>query len=161
MSDIVEIVDARLVTLADDANREHEAVAAHVHAALAHAIAAGEFLLQARELVPRGQWEAWVYKNFRAPRMSRPYMRLAKYKHLLPPDVEFTLASEPVQPPVTGSLGDAQQQLLRTSEMLRDLVRREGHPEARRGMVDALTRLALIDDILAEIGRLSTLGVAA
>lgn len=239
------VVDDRLGALAADANREHAACIAAAAAALRHAIATGEFLLQARELVPRGEWEQWVFNNFRAPTMSRPYMRLARYKHLLPGDVELSqiealrylrglpgthggspqheidrlrdegvrlrtagfsqretasilgvtkntiarwdkaagpkqigakrealleerrqvrqdkrryrraLVAAGAPRPIAGSLEQAQEHVLSASEVLRALVRREENAEARGALVDALARLALIDDNLDAVARLS------
>jgi transposase-like protein len=76
---------ATLPNLAAEANREHDLCLAAALSSVQHAIRAGEALLAAKQLVPRGQWERWVDANCpAASRMSRPYMRIAAYKAMLP-----------------------------------------------------------------------------
>lgn len=237
-----------LDALAENANREHDAVLDASASALTHSIAAGEFLLQARNLVPRGEWERWVAENFHAaPTMAKAYMRLARYKHLLPADTTLSqldalqylrglpgidgkrpqeeinalrdealrlvaagfsqreaasilgLAKSTVarwakgetrnadgairkelrttrkivrarrhhhrrdlialgapKPQPTGTLQEALEHINRASLVLRDQVRRELDPEARGAIVDALAKLALVDDNIRVANRIST-----
>lgn len=84
------VIGRNLRELAAAANREHGAAVGAATEALGHAITAGEALLVARDLVPHGEWQQWVYENFVAPTMATAYMRLARYKHLLPPDVPLS-----------------------------------------------------------------------
>lgn len=85
--------DDGLAGLAEKANREHEQVAAAVTSAVRHAILCGEYLLEARHIVGPGNWERWYRANLEIHQtVINRYMRIAKYQHLLPPElVEGTI----------------------------------------------------------------------
>jgi hypothetical protein len=62
---------------------EHEAAAAALQSALAHAIAAGEYLLEAKRKVKHGQWLKWLATIEIPKRTAAHYMALARRrKHL-------------------------------------------------------------------------------
>jgi hypothetical protein len=52
-----------LVDIATLIRREHEAVASSAKKALAHAIAAGELLIEAKKQVKHGEWLPWLGTN--------------------------------------------------------------------------------------------------
>jgi hypothetical protein len=68
----------RLVELTGTAQREHHAVGHALGNALQHAMAAGDALLAARELVPAGQWLAYLRKTDIGERSAQVYIRVAK-----------------------------------------------------------------------------------
>ncbi|APO67246.1 hypothetical protein IE4872_CH01604 [Rhizobium gallicum] len=69
----------RLPVLADIANSAHEYTAIALRAAAESAREAGEALLEAKALVPYGEWEAWLKGNFKGgSRTAQRYMRIAK-----------------------------------------------------------------------------------
>lgn len=73
------IADAGLAKLAEAINRAHRGVIAAAMVGLAHARRAGEHLLEARALVPHGQWETWVAANCEAQlRTCQQYMQVAR-----------------------------------------------------------------------------------
>lgn len=84
------MTDIDVAGYAAKANEAHDACVAAATNALEHAINAGAWLLEARAAVRRSEWRTWVNANFRSPSMAANYMRLARYAHLLPADVEFT-----------------------------------------------------------------------
>lgn len=71
----------RLDTLAETVNREYTLAYDSAVQALEHAIACGEALIEARTLVPDGQWVKWVKENLNinTGTMHR-FIRLATYK---------------------------------------------------------------------------------
>jgi hypothetical protein len=70
---------AHLVTLAGRINEEHRACEATLRAGLVHAIRAGELLIEARALVPHGEWLPWLAGNFAgSERTAQGYMRVAR-----------------------------------------------------------------------------------
>lgn len=85
--EVGEVLPVGAVALPDLAKRatvEHEAVEHHLGAALDHAIAAGEALLQAQAQVPTGSWLAWLDANFPGSQVTAYYyMRIAHYRELV------------------------------------------------------------------------------
>jgi len=68
-----------LVELAETVNREHAACEAAVRSALEHARRCGEALLEAKEAVGHGGFEAWIILDCQvSPRQARNYMTLAR-----------------------------------------------------------------------------------
>lgn len=84
----VEVVDERLTQLAFTINREHTLAYQKAVEALEHAIRCGEALIEAREIVPDGEWTRWVEANLSiATGTMHRYIRVATYKqHLLDAD---------------------------------------------------------------------------
>jgi hypothetical protein len=70
-----------LAGLAVRINAEHEAVTTHLKRGLAHAIAAGKLLLEAKAQLKHGQWLPWLGKHCPGvpERTASHYMRLAKH----------------------------------------------------------------------------------
>jgi hypothetical protein len=67
-----------LADLAQRINDAHEQVVDSARTTLERAIACGKLLLEAKELVPHGEWAAWIENNFRgSARSSQAYMRVA------------------------------------------------------------------------------------
>ena len=67
-----------LPTLATEIRQEVEAAEASWQDAVAHAIRAGELLIDAKSQVKHGDWLPWLEANFPgAPRTAQDYMRLA------------------------------------------------------------------------------------
>ena len=63
---------------------EHAAVGQAFGSALAHAIAAGELLIEAKRQVKHGEWRPWIEANCKVPaRTARHYMALARRKKRL------------------------------------------------------------------------------
>jgi hypothetical protein len=70
----------RLARLAEVANREHENLLDMARHAVAHALEAGNALLEAKKLCAKGTWTAWLAERFRGDASTaRGYMRLATY----------------------------------------------------------------------------------
>jgi hypothetical protein len=70
---------ARLAELTAVAQREHHAFESAFGSALEHAMNAGDALLVLRELVPPGQWQAYLRANTDiGERSARVYIRVAK-----------------------------------------------------------------------------------
>lgn len=100
---------ALLKQLARLANLSHRWAKASGQAAVEHAAAAGEALCRARELCERGEWAAWVRRNFDGSlRTAQRYVRLARYvagtisnaTHLSP--LPGTRAASPIVPHAVG-----------------------------------------------------------
>jgi hypothetical protein len=69
----------RLNTLATHINEEHRRCEAAFRSGLEHALKAGELLLEAKDGVPHGSWEAWLADNFEGSlRTAQIYMRVAR-----------------------------------------------------------------------------------
>lgn len=78
------VTEQSLDALAATVNREHAAAERAAESALAHAIAAGEALIEAQRRVPDGQWVAWVQENVElSVGTSMTYMRVATYRSVL------------------------------------------------------------------------------
>ncbi|HEX7376784.1 MAG TPA: DUF3102 domain-containing protein [Pirellulales bacterium] len=70
--------ERKLEQLAQRAMRAHENFQASMRQALAHALEAGQALLEAKALCPEGRWTKWRIANFRpSAGTARGYMRLA------------------------------------------------------------------------------------
>ncbi len=68
----------QLTTLRDAIQAEHGLAQSAACKAVEHAINAGNLLLQAKSLLPHGDWSQWLLENFRgSPRTARGYMLLA------------------------------------------------------------------------------------
>ena len=79
-TDLVVIRPTRLDELRVGIDREHAAAVAAFRTSVAHAIRAGELLVEAKALVPHGHWLDWVDANFIASRRTaQHYMKLAKH----------------------------------------------------------------------------------
>ena len=73
-----------LVDLTTRIDAEHAAVGQALQSALAHAIAAGELLIEAKRLVKHGEWRPWLEANCKVPaRTARHYMALARRRKWL------------------------------------------------------------------------------
>jgi len=74
-----ELVETKLTELADGIRREHEAVRDMMQAGLSHAFCAGEPLIEAKALVPHGDWLSWLTDNCAvSERTAQLYMRVAR-----------------------------------------------------------------------------------
>jgi hypothetical protein len=74
-----EIEPHRLTVLADEIAYEARRAEDAWNDALAHAIRAGELLIEAKSLVRHGEWLPWLEANFRGgDRTARQYMHLAR-----------------------------------------------------------------------------------
>ena len=71
----------RLDTLAGRINAEHHACETAVNAALEHALAAGDLLIEAKSACPHGAWQAWLENSFDGSvRTAQAYMRVAAHR---------------------------------------------------------------------------------
>ena len=71
--------DNRLPVLATEINAEHEAALAAISRGMAHALKAGDLLLEAKASVPHGQWAAWLADNTGlSERTAQRYMQIAR-----------------------------------------------------------------------------------
>jgi hypothetical protein len=71
----------RLDTLAGRINAEHHACETAANAALEHALAAGDLLLEAKSACPHGAWQAWLENSFAGSvRTAQAYMRVAAHR---------------------------------------------------------------------------------
>jgi hypothetical protein len=81
---MLDRTDDTLAALAQRIEAEHNAVATALQAALGHAIAAGELLIEAKAKVRHGQWHKWLAKNCDIPqRTCSHYMYLARRRERL------------------------------------------------------------------------------
>lgn len=82
-----ELSDLSLVELTEIVKKENDLALRAARTTLEHAVGAGEALLRIRLiLLPEGKWTAWLAETF--PDQSSTaytYMRLARYKDLIPP----------------------------------------------------------------------------
>jgi hypothetical protein len=70
---------AELATLAAAINQEHRLCEGALRAGLAHAVRAGELLMQAKALCAHGAWLPWLAANFEgSERTAQAYMRVAR-----------------------------------------------------------------------------------
>ena len=80
---LTELADNRrntLALLANSANQSHRWAAAAAACAMAHIVAAGHSLLQARDLCEEGGWLRWLRNNFKGSvRTAQRYMRVARH----------------------------------------------------------------------------------
>lgn len=74
-----------LAVLAAQINDEDAAVAADLQSAVQHAMAAGEALIEAKVLLPHGEWTEWLASNCPSVsgRTARLYMQLARNQEAL------------------------------------------------------------------------------
>ena len=67
--------DNRLPVLATEINAEHEAALSAISRGMAHALKAGDLLLEAKVAVRHGQWAAWLAKSTNlSERTAQRYM---------------------------------------------------------------------------------------
>lgn len=96
---MVQMADERrntLKLLAKSANVSHRWATASASAAIAHVVAAGHSLAQARDLCEEGGWTRWLRKNFDGSlRTAQRYMRVAR--HLPAARLDATRVSLPSQ----------------------------------------------------------------
>ncbi len=79
MSDERGLDRSDLSALAGAINAEHRACETAFRAGLAHAVRAGELLMEARALCPHGTWLPWVRENFEgSERLAQGYMQVAR-----------------------------------------------------------------------------------
>jgi len=79
MSLSVLTVLSPLDVLAEQINREHQAVCDAVSSSFAHAVRAGELLLEAKANVPHGAWLPWLADHFDgSDRTAQVYMKVAQ-----------------------------------------------------------------------------------
>jgi hypothetical protein len=83
---LLAVVKSELPALAGDIRREHLACLESAGAAAEHAWKAGTLLLEAKQQVTHGQWEAWLGQTGIKPRTAQVYMRLAKAQRAAPPE---------------------------------------------------------------------------
>ncbi len=104
-----------LQSLAGEIRREHDLCRKALSDGLQHAINAGEFLLKAKTLTPRGTWSTWVRDHCKfSERTAQAYMRVArglpileaKAQHVA--DLSFREAVALLQEPHLGVLEKAQ-----------------------------------------------------
>jgi Meiotically up-regulated gene 113/Protein of unknown function (DUF3102) len=80
---LTELADERrntLALLAKSANQSHRWAVRAAGTAMAHVVAAGHALVQARDLCEEGGWLRWLRKNFEGSvRTAQRYMRVARY----------------------------------------------------------------------------------
>jgi hypothetical protein len=69
----------RLNTLATRINVEHRRCEVAFRSGVEHALRAGELLIEAKDGVPHGSWDAWIADNFEGSlRTAQVYMRIAR-----------------------------------------------------------------------------------
>jgi hypothetical protein len=72
-----------LADLAARISAEHKAVAASLKSSLAHAMTAGDLLIEARAQLKHGQWLPWLKSCGISERMAQRYLRLARNRTLI------------------------------------------------------------------------------
>lgn len=84
--------ESRLSDLSATIHREHDLARGANGDMLRHAIAAGEALIEAKRLVPSGEWIAWIVENAPAGKgywCCQSYMRLATLKDQVDPGLSI------------------------------------------------------------------------
>lgn len=95
---IIETGDYRLSGISQQINAAVHAAEDHAGHAVAAARNAGLLLLEAKSLVPHGQWESWIAANCTvAPRTAQAYMRLATKFTTLPAETATAVADLPLR----------------------------------------------------------------
>ena len=75
---IAEKRQTSLAVLASEINAHHQAAEEAAYAALDHARAAGDLLIEAKTRCGHGSWSDWLVTNFRgSERTAQRYMKLA------------------------------------------------------------------------------------
>lgn len=78
MSELVRVDAAGLENLAAEINEEHRLCEAALRNGLAHALKAGEMLVEAKSHTRHGEWGSWLADNFDgSERTAQAYLRLA------------------------------------------------------------------------------------
>jgi Protein of unknown function (DUF3102) len=104
--------DTKLSDLAGQANAEHANAQRSARQAVAHAVNAGKFLLQAKSLLPHGNWSQWLTDNFAASgRTARAYMLLAKRLPELNESKRQRVANLPLRLALDALRGDPKSEL--------------------------------------------------
>lgn len=81
-----------LVELAETARREDDLALGAARDAVAHAIAAGQALLDARDQLSHGDWHKWLGENWdRSLNRAQSYMRVARHRALVEADQPPTI----------------------------------------------------------------------
>lgn len=89
---------AALPDLAAKINEATTAAETHARSAMQHALTAGTLLVQAKALVPHGEWQQWVEAHCTiAPRTASAYMRLAARLPELPDSERQRVADLPLR----------------------------------------------------------------
>jgi DUF3102 family protein len=74
-------IEKSLGKLAERINAEHHSCETAINAALEHALAAGDLLLEAKSACPHGAWQAWLENSFDGSvRTAQAYMRVAAHR---------------------------------------------------------------------------------
>ena len=69
----------RLFALADDIRTLHRSISRNAEQIARDAVEAGKALIEAKSLLPHGEWEAWLADHVAiSSRTARNYMRLAR-----------------------------------------------------------------------------------
>lgn len=96
MSEVV-LSNSGLAGLAEEINREHEAVGTALNAGFQHALTAGQLLAAAKNRVLHGEWRSWLQANCAASeRTAQSYMRLAREWHHV--DTTVSISDAPAVP---------------------------------------------------------------
>lgn len=126
-----DLVVSRINQLSQIILSEHDAVVAAGQSMVEHAIHAGEALLEAKSLIPRGQWSEWLATNIPlSASVPNVYMRIAKY-------VEVVRAGNP--PTIKAArrmlIGlDEPGKLHFASDEEREIIKRDAQPLRAQGM---------------------------
>jgi hypothetical protein len=148
VSEIVTTTSAiTLDTLAAGIRQEVEAAEADFQSAVAHAVRAGELLIEAKATVGHGGWIPWLERNFAFTRQTASgYMRLAKHPDHMEgaPSISVALKqiappkAEPTSAPVTEPSGSrAKTTMCRRCERRVRIDRPHKCPETRRQLEEA------------------------
>lgn len=87
-----------LADLAEKINAETSAAETHARSAMQHALTAGRLLVQAKRLIPHGEWQQWVEAHCTiAIRTASAYMRLVTKIETLPEPERQRVADLPVR----------------------------------------------------------------
>lgn len=97
-TNIINVIDDALPGLANKINEATTAAESHARSAMQYALTAGELLVQAKSLVPHGEWQQWVEANCTiAPRTASAYMRLSARLPELPEAERQRVADLPLR----------------------------------------------------------------
>jgi len=80
-TELTTVEKKTLAKLGKEATREHRACLKLANDALSHACLAGDYLRQAKEAVPHGEWGAWLEEHFSeaSETTGRGYMRISEH----------------------------------------------------------------------------------
>jgi Protein of unknown function (DUF3102) len=120
-----------LADLADEIKTELQNARESARTMMEHVCKLGELLDTAKHAVEHGNWESWLRDNFAITRQTAAgYMRLAKHRDQIKPDVPIREALRMIAKPRPGKRVLHSPAEPSPSQIARDLIKRYGSEKA-------------------------------